>query len=242
MAKTVETGHVKNVANFELLLNICTGFGSSYNPSKQSISIEEITQKFNVCRGALNLVMLRMVEFNTATNQRQELFEKMKPLCTQLVNAFSITNATARAIEDVKAINRKIQGNKSKSKNGNTLSSTDDGYVSTVQQSYDQRTENFAQLLTYLSSESTYTPNETHLRIGTLENYLNDLRRANTNTSNAQIALTNSRRERNELLYNTENGLCYTAQEIKKYVKAVFGATSPQYKQLSSIAFKIYSI
>ena len=31
---------------------------------------------------------------------------------------------------------------------------------------------------------------------------------------------------------------CATAKEVKAYVKSVFGATSPQYKQISGLEFK----
>ncbi len=33
------------------------------------------------------------------------------------------------------------------------------------------------------------------------------------------------------------NSLVETAFDVKKYVKSVFGATSPQYKQISSLEF-----
>jgi len=36
MASTSETGHSKNVATFEKLVSIITGFGAVYNPSKES--------------------------------------------------------------------------------------------------------------------------------------------------------------------------------------------------------------
>ena len=39
MASTTETGHAKNVANFEDLISFCTGYGASYNPSKAAIAI-----------------------------------------------------------------------------------------------------------------------------------------------------------------------------------------------------------
>lgn len=37
MASTSETGHAKNVANFQDLIEFVTGYGATYNPSKQSL-------------------------------------------------------------------------------------------------------------------------------------------------------------------------------------------------------------
>ena len=36
MPSTSETGHAKNVANFEDLISFCNGYGATYNPSKDA--------------------------------------------------------------------------------------------------------------------------------------------------------------------------------------------------------------
>ena len=38
-------------------------------------------------------------------------------------------------------------------------------------------------------------------------------------------------------LYNPLSGLVQTALDVKKYVKSVFGASSPQFKQVSGLEF-----
>jgi hypothetical protein len=43
---------------------------------------------------------------------------------------------------------------------------------------------------------------------------------------------------RNIKLYSPETGIVDTAQTVKNYVKSVFGATSPQYKQISKLIFR----
>ena len=45
MASTTETGHAKNVANFEDLISFCTGYGAPYNPSKASIKLAALGTK-----------------------------------------------------------------------------------------------------------------------------------------------------------------------------------------------------
>ncbi|MBI4929199.1 MAG: hypothetical protein HY841_00430, partial [Bacteroidetes bacterium] len=46
MASTTETGHAKNVANFEDLISFCTGYGTSYNPSKAGIKLPALNTQF----------------------------------------------------------------------------------------------------------------------------------------------------------------------------------------------------
>jgi hypothetical protein len=43
---------------------------------------------------------------------------------------------------------------------------------------------------------------------------------------------------RNSILYASVSGLVDVALDVKKYVKSVYGASSPQYKQVSKIEFK----
>ena len=42
---------------------------------------------------------------------------------------------------------------------------------------------------------------------------------------------------RDKVLYAEGTGLCDIALDIKNYVKSVFGATSPQFKQVSEVRF-----
>ena len=42
----------------------------------------------------------------------------------------------------------------------------------------------------------------------------------------------------NEKLYDEETGLVATAGDVKKYVKSIFSASSPEYAQVSGLQFK----
>lgn len=42
MPSTSETGHAKNVANFQDLISFCTGYGATYNPSKAALSVANL--------------------------------------------------------------------------------------------------------------------------------------------------------------------------------------------------------
>jgi hypothetical protein len=39
MASTSETGHAKNVANFQDLIAFVKGYGTTYNPSKSALKL-----------------------------------------------------------------------------------------------------------------------------------------------------------------------------------------------------------
>ena len=38
-----ETGHAKNVSNFQTLITFCTGYGADYNPTNAMIELTALT-------------------------------------------------------------------------------------------------------------------------------------------------------------------------------------------------------
>ena len=246
MPRVYETGHAKNVARFSELTSVCKAHGSDYKPSKIAIQIPNLELIVSNARAAIANVTNNLVAFTSATNQRQNAFYPLRKLSTRLVSAFAVTDAADNAIDDLKSINKKIQGLRITKKttivaapadDETTNSTPDEKTISTSQQSYDQQVEHFAKMIALLKTEPSYSPNELELQINTLEDQLQFMRAASEAVTSAYISLSNSRIKRNEILYKKDTGLYDIAQEVKKYIKSVFGATSPQYKQLNSLRF-----
>lgn len=251
MASTSETGHAKNVANFESLISFCVGFGATYNPSKANLKVPALQTQLASCKANITSVTSTSVAFNNATNARMIAFDGLKKLSTRLVNALDATGASTQVVKDIKTVNAKVQGSKlTKADAGkvpapidpNTPVTETDKTISSSQQSYSNLVEHFTKIITILSSEPSYVPNENDLKVTTLNTLLTNLKNTNTGVINAYTTVSNARVSRDQSLYNTTNGLCETAKEVKMYIKSVFGATSQQYKQISSIEFKARKI
>ncbi len=242
MASTSETGHAKNVANFEDLISFCTGYGASYNPSKAAIQIAALNTLHTNGKNSLTGVISAKTAFSNATNARQAAFDPLKKLCTRIVNALDATDATDKLVKDAKTINNKIQGKRSGDKPtpppAGATEAAEDKTISVSQQSYDSLIENFDKLIQLVSSEPTYTPNETELQVSTLTTTLGSLKTTNTAVINTYTNYSNGRITRNTILYGATSGLVDIAGDVKKYVKSVYGATSPQFKQVSKLEFK----
>lgn len=247
MASTSETGHPKNVANFENLVSFCVGFGATYNPSKATLKVPALQTQLASCKANIASVTNTSVAFNNAVNTRMMTFDGLKKLATRLLNALDATNASAQLIKDFKTVNAKVQGSKlTKANSGKAPTPIDPSApivitpktISSAQQSYSNLIEHVATIITILSTEPTYLPNETDLKVVTLNALLTNLKNTNTAVINAYTTVSNTRVARDLSLYNTTNGLCATAKEVKMYVKSVYGATSLQYKQISGIEFK----
>ena len=156
-----------------------------------------------------------------------------------MVNALEITDATAQVIKDAKGFNRKLQGKKALTNaspiDQNTPAPTT---ISTIQLSYDQQIQHLAGLTSILISEPSYAPNETELATATLTTLQANLTTKNNEVATAYANISNSRIARNNTLYGPHTGLVEIATEVKKYIKSLFGASSPQFAQVKGIEFK----
>ena len=243
MPSTSETGHAKNVANFEDLISFCNGYGAAYNPSKEALKISSLQNQLNQAQNILTEVKTTQTAFNNATNSRMDAFKPLKPLTTKIINALDATDASVETVKDARTINRKMQGQRATPKAAvipatNGAAPPADKTISTSQQSYDQQIEHFAKMIELLSADSNYNPNEAHLTIATNQTKLKELKITNTAVIDGYTIWSNSRINRNNSLYNPLTGLVNTALDVKKYVKSIFGASSPQYKQVSGLEFK----
>ena len=239
MASTSETGHAKNIANFQDLIAFVTGYGATYNPSKNALKLPQLNTLVTTSQSNLADVITKNTAFNNSINDRIIAFNGLKALSTRLVNALETTDAPKEKVSDAKGFNRKIQG-----KRASTAATPSDPTtpapttISASQQSYDQQIQHLAGLISVLQSETSYTPNENELKIVTLTAKQASLVAKNNAVSTAYTNISNSRINRNKTLYEDATGLVSVATEVKKYIKSVFGASSPEFAQVKGIEFK----
>jgi hypothetical protein len=242
MASTSETGHAKNIANFQDLISFCQGYGSVYNPTKSSLKIIELQSLYQLAQDKLDNAKTQKTAFDIATNDRRNSFSNLKPLATKIINAFSVSGVDTSAIANAKTVNKKLQGTTKKAvlvASATPETSTPANSISTSQQSYDRLIDHFANLIQVLVQNTLYAPNEVELQVTSLQSKLTDLQSKNTSLINSYTSYSNAMIDRNQTLYNPLSGLVQTAKEVKQYVKSIYGATSPQYRQVSGLEFKV---
>jgi len=243
MASTYETGCIQNVANFETLISYITAFGTDYNPSKNSLTIPELQKNLSESKVSLSTVNVAFSAHSNASAARESAFEPLSKLVTRANNALKATDTTTQVDDSAKTIVRKLQGTRASAKltdeekkalEAEGKSSTQ---ISSSQMSFDDRIENFDKFITLLSSIPNYAPNEEDLKITSLSALRDDLRTKNTEVLPTEVQLSNARIARNEIQDRPLTGLVDIAFDTKVYIKSVYGATSPQYKQVSKLAF-----
>jgi hypothetical protein len=258
MASISETGHAKNVAHFEDLIAHCVAYGTAYNPIGPHIQLTALQALLASAEAQLLATTAAKTALNTATNTREVAFQAIRKLSTRIVNAASTIAATPQTLADIKSINRKIHGQRSRKIEDDTTPDTTTPvtsvtgqpdvvaptgnpaahrHISASQRSFDQVIQHFTRLIQALTAEPLYAPNEPELQVATLATQLAGLHAANSAVIVAGVAYSNAVIARNNVLYDDAASLTNSAAEVKKYVKSVFGPDSPQYRQVNKIRF-----
>ena len=243
MTNTSETGHAKNVTNLESLITSIIALETSYNPSRDSIKLPALQALLTASKESLNAVNIAQATYSNAVAARKVAFEPFSKLITRVMNSLKASGVSTQVVQSARTIVRKLQGRRASAKiteeekKALEAEGKEVNQISASQMSFDNRIENFDRLIMLLSSIPLYNPNEAELKVEALKALHNQLKEKNTEVILPIVQLSNSRMNRNKILYNENTGLVDVALDSKTYIKSIFGATSPQYKQISKLRF-----
>ena len=243
MSKQNETGHVKNLANFKKLIDKCIGFNKDYNPSTASLSVSALQTLSKNAEASMKDLVKAETALDNATNARFFVYENYRTWATSIVNAFEISGADQKAIEDIRGINHKIQGSRVEKlpKQAPDAKPNDDGsgkHISVSQLSFDNVKSHFEKLLETLQQDGNYKPNESGLAMPAIAKKIIEMSDANNKLSPVETAYNNKLIARDNIMNEPKEGLIDIAKAVKKYVKTVYSANSPQFKEVDALHFK----
>ena len=236
MASQSEVGHAKNVANLQKLTEQVTVY-TLYNPPVENLTIVSLQTLYTTASAKLTEVEDKRLANKNAITLRQSAFENLKPTCTKIINHLGILGLEEGIINQAKSLNRVIQGGQKKTTTPPDENGQPAPTVSTSRQSYTQMADNFGILLQLLATIPTYDPNEDELKLTNLTTYQASLVSATQSVDQTEAELNIKLIERDNILYADGTGLYTIAQNVKKYVKSLYGATSPEYANVSAIKF-----
>jgi hypothetical protein len=237
-----ETGNAKNVANFEQVTNIVGNLGADYNPSQDLIKLVNLQDKLADAQGALNEVITKEAAETEAVNRREAEFAGIGKLATRIADAAAVNVNDEIFSKGVETFKRKLQGRRAGTKPVDDPSTPDVeeslSAHSTAQLSYDNLTANFAALIALLKTQADYAPNETDLKIVTLEAKLAAMEATNDAAKAAILTADSARANRDPLLYDPKTGVLNLVKLIKRYIKFALGKESRTYQQIIELKFK----
>jgi hypothetical protein len=243
MVSTSETGHSKNVANFEELISYVLTLAADYDPPKSSLKPAALGSKAVEAKNAISALNTVLGIYKNALVARKTAFKALSKYVTRVLNILKATDSTVLLDESARSIVRKIRGSRVSPKltDAEKKANTEAGKIviekSSSQMSYDNRLDNLDKFIKFLATIPEYTPNEASLKLTGITAVYNDLKTKNTAAVTAETQLEAAREQRNIVLYKPVTGLVDIAVDTKTYIKAVFGQSSTQYKKVSRLAF-----
>jgi hypothetical protein len=247
MSTVNHTGHPINVANFQKLIAFLVAMGAIYDPVNSRILIPALNVILVLANGQLQLVKDTSSTFDIATNNREVEFKNVKKLATRLVNALIACGASKQTIADAKTINRKIQGGRAVDKIVPPVPPTDVPLdanskiiknISVSQQNFDFVLDNMLKLLTLLTNEPLYIPNEVDLQAASILIKVTSMQTTNKAVIDATPDYINAMASRDVVLYKEDVGLVDTAKVVKAYCLSVLETANPVYKNIKKLAFR----
>jgi hypothetical protein len=234
-----ETGHAKNVEHFQMMISLVAGYGAEYAPSNATISLAQLNTALTAAQSSLDAVQAQVAPWKGKVAVRENIYKGIRPLSTRILAAADAAGMEENEVDNVRTYHRQIHGARAKALPADDPGTPEDESKgnSVSHQSYVQVAEAFGQMIKVLDDNALYNPAENDLKITALTTLHTAMVDANKDVIDAATPLSNARISRNETLYGETTGICDRAALVKKYVKSLYGAQSPQFEQLSGLKF-----
>jgi hypothetical protein len=89
-----ETGHAKNVENWQKMIAACTGFGGDYKPSNVNLTVASMTTLLTDVETEMDGVQTSIVPWKNKVTDRENIYTGVRPRTTQILAAFKPTVLT----------------------------------------------------------------------------------------------------------------------------------------------------
>ena len=234
-----ETGHAKNVANFETMISFVTAYGGDYKPANAAINLANLNAALASAQAMIDGVTTGLIGWKVKVNDRETEFAGIGKFMTRLNASFASCGAPPNAVEDMKGFARKVAGarkGKIEIDDPNTPEN-EAAHNSVSQRSYTQVVEHFDAAIELCMNTPQFTPNEADLQVASMQAKSAAMKVANTNVTNSITTLSNNRISRDEVLYTNATSIFELAKLVKLYVKSLYGQGSPQFEQISGLQF-----
>lgn len=246
MSKNTESGHQKNVDNFNTLNIGVASYGIKYKPSNPKIALLALQTAYSVASKAKvdSDDMLKIQK--DAILERNNCFNPIPKLSTRILRALITSDVDAGVITQAKAFVAKIRGERMiplpKVVEPVLTTPTPVPPIipvthSVSQQSFTNMVDHFNGLMMVANNEENYKPNETDLTIISLTALVLTMKKDNRDCDTAMFNYNNAIIARNVALYEPKSGICDLAATTKTYISQLYGLKSPEYKSILKIKF-----
>jgi hypothetical protein len=239
MSSTSETGHAKNVANFEDLIDHLEILNPPYNPSKPILQLSALKTQLPPAQAAIKKMSVTAPPYQSAVDAQEALFSPFSKMLTRIMNIFRSSVENPEEVRSAESLAKLMKGSsKSAEKAEEETAEESKNSRSTSRRSYDSILENFEKFIDILIANPLYKPNEAEFSTQTLSALLVDMKVKNKAVGVLEGPLRDARKERNLLLYTPGTGIVDVGNAVRTHIKGTLKKDNPHYKAILAIEFK----
>ena len=238
-----DTGYAKVIeALGKLIAYLETLDPTKYNPTNLNLTIDALQDLRTAATAALAAVSAAYADWRTKAKDRTLIIEKLPATAAQAVALFESLGADAERIEQARSYVRKLQGRRAApavADNPDTPEDESAQNISASQKSAAQMIAHFGGLVDFLAAQDEYQGiTVAGLKLTDLVALRTQAQSAHDDSIAAEAQISSKRSARNSLLYDDNDSILKRAAAVKKFVFAVYGATSDEFKTVNGIEFK----
>lgn len=237
----MESGHNKNVANFETAKIILTAQGAEYAPPQTLITLANLQTHLTAAQGALADTDAKQAAKTIAVDEVQAEFAGLDKYVRNIKNnAAVVLNDPAFTADLQTIVNEFAPPGRKTGLEDDPLTPEDESRTpqSQSQRSRDNQIAYLADINALLKSREDYVTTDTPYTTEGIDNKIAVLTAKNNAAKATQAALGNSLDARDALLYNNPDCLINRINLIKPYVALKFGKDSAVYQQINALEFR----
>jgi hypothetical protein len=239
----MESGHAKNVANFETVTIILIALGAVYSPAQALILLAALQTKLTEAKSALAAVDNAQGVKTLAVDELQAEFEDFDEYLVNIKRTAEVEiNDPALTSDLQNIVNRSRPQSRKTGLVDNPLTPENEARTghSTSMRSYDSLITHLADVHALLSNRSDYKPGDAQYTIAAIEAKISSLTAKNNAAKNAAAALGNTEDARDVILYDEQTGVLKLIKLIKIPLTLKPGKASAAYQQISALEFRKY--
>ena len=240
--KNMETGHNKNVANFETVIIILTNLGAAYAPPQPLILLAALNQLLTDAKAAMTDVDAAQAAKTVAVDQAQAEFEDLGEYVVNIKRQAQVEVNDPAFTADLQTIVNKFSPPKRSTGLPDDPLTTDIDESRTAasqsQRSRDNQIAHLADISALLKTNANYKGAGTPYAVPEIDAKIAALTAANNALKTADAAFGTKLDARDSILYNNETGIIPRIKLIKTYITLKFGEGSSTYEQIKALEFK----
>jgi hypothetical protein len=230
--------HSKIAGTYEGFVKICSGF-RGYHPGSTNLQLPALQELAVQARQSLEAKDAARSALNKVTNEREIAFASLNKLVPAVLFALDASGASEQTMKDARVFLRQIFGRR-KGRPPLPSGALAEPVIKprAVRSSgYEEKVNQFSQLVEMVSQVPSYQPNEPHLTVAALKELVTQLQGHNTTVKAVKADFFHARVALHEVYYGENHSIMVTGRAAKKYLRSVYGLNSNEYSQVRKIYF-----